>query len=211
MYSPRSFPYLQSSPPRSTRSKSEKMGTRARASPSPRSVMPVTVETNTQSMNKNMSISNIEAATTQPVVIPPRTPLKSATSTQTVRMRGQNGGRPARNSQSHDAKALPPAVAALQDPSRATQYPLCRLLWISRTLRSHHIGTTSVRQIRLAGSHCLSAERRLSHHHLKKIAYWTTRCYILVLMNAKTSSRQALANPSLRCLRTSGSGHSSRT
>ncbi|RII05619.1 hypothetical protein CUC08_Gglean010114 [Alternaria sp. MG1] len=89
------------------------MGTRARASPSPRSVMPVTVETNTQSMNKNMSISNIEAATTQPVVIPPRTPLKSATSTQTVRMRGQNGGRPARNSQSHDAKALPPAVAAL--------------------------------------------------------------------------------------------------
>ncbi|KNG52456.1 hypothetical protein TW65_00268 [Stemphylium lycopersici] len=49
----------------------------------------------------------------KPVGIPSRTPLKSASSTQTVRMRGEHGGRSARSSQSHDAKALPPAVAAL--------------------------------------------------------------------------------------------------
>jgi hypothetical protein len=121
MYSPRSFPYLQQSPPSPLSSRSEKMGARTRSSPSPRNPRPV--DTQTQSMNKSTSISNSEpkpaplqspaAVMSKPVVIPPRAPLKSATSTQTVRMRGQNGGRPARTPQSHDAKALPPAVAAL--------------------------------------------------------------------------------------------------
>ncbi|RMZ71347.1 Meiotically up-regulated [Pyrenophora seminiperda CCB06] len=125
MYSPRSFPYLQHSPPspRSTRSKSERMGTRTRSSPSPRSSRPVTVDTNTQFMTKDVaspphkaghSPAPAPATMTQPVGIPSRTPIKSAPSTQTVRMRGQNGGRPTRSSHSHhDAKALPPAVAAL--------------------------------------------------------------------------------------------------
>ncbi|KAH9871489.1 hypothetical protein IAQ61_005668 [Plenodomus lingam] len=49
----------------------------------------------------------------QPVVIPSRTPLKSLTSTQTVRARGHNGGRPSRSVKGHDPSAVPPAVAAL--------------------------------------------------------------------------------------------------
>ncbi|PSN66309.1 hypothetical protein BS50DRAFT_495518 [Corynespora cassiicola Philippines] len=50
----------------------------------------------------------------KPVVIPPRTPTRSATSTQTVRARGHNGGRPhQRSSKSHQSDAVPPAVAAL--------------------------------------------------------------------------------------------------
>jgi hypothetical protein len=47
-----------------------------------------------------------------PVVIPPRTPTRPS-SVQTVRMKGQNGGRPARSTKSHNPDALPPAVAAL--------------------------------------------------------------------------------------------------
>lgn len=49
----------------------------------------------------------------KPVVIPPRTPSKAVSTTQTVRTRGLNGGRPMRAAKSHDANAIPPAVAAL--------------------------------------------------------------------------------------------------
>ncbi|EDU48873.1 conserved hypothetical protein [Pyrenophora tritici-repentis Pt-1C-BFP] len=120
MYSPRSFPYLQPSPPSShtTRSKSEKMGTRTRSSPSPRSSRPVTVDTDTQFMNNDIPSLQHKAGQspvtmTKPVGIPPRSPMKSASSTQTVRMRGQSRSQSMRSAPSHDAKALPPAVAAL--------------------------------------------------------------------------------------------------
>jgi hypothetical protein len=49
----------------------------------------------------------------KPVVIPPRSSLRSATSTQSVRVKGQNGGRPTRPARAHDHDAIPPAVAAL--------------------------------------------------------------------------------------------------
>jgi hypothetical protein len=51
----------------------------------------------------------------KPVVIPPRSPARAGieTSTQTVRARGHNGGRPHRAPKSHRTDAIPPAVAAL--------------------------------------------------------------------------------------------------
>ncbi|KAF1973842.1 hypothetical protein BU23DRAFT_463453 [Bimuria novae-zelandiae CBS 107.79] len=51
----------------------------------------------------------------QPVVIPLRTPARTgtATATQTVKVRGHNGGRPQRASRNHKPDAIPPAVAAL--------------------------------------------------------------------------------------------------
>ncbi|OCK78392.1 hypothetical protein K432DRAFT_302099 [Lepidopterella palustris CBS 459.81] len=49
----------------------------------------------------------------KPVVIPPRTPTKCSISTQTVRARGQNGGRRPRIPNDHKPNAIPPAVAAL--------------------------------------------------------------------------------------------------
>lgn len=51
----------------------------------------------------------------KPVVIPPRTPIRTgtATSTQTVRARGHNGGRSLRTPKNHKPDAIPPAVAAL--------------------------------------------------------------------------------------------------
>jgi hypothetical protein len=118
MYSPRSYPYLQQSPPAPRRSTSEKMGTRtARNAPIPRtakSIEPPIVNKSqpTSSPDKRPTLS---AATmhSSPVVIPPRTPSKSSTSTQTLRTRGQNGGRPTRAPKSHDPNAIPPAVAAL--------------------------------------------------------------------------------------------------
>ncbi|KAF1847140.1 uncharacterized protein K460DRAFT_383633 [Cucurbitaria berberidis CBS 394.84] len=122
MYSPRSYPYLHPSPPSPRSRTSEKMGTRAsRNSPIPRSVKPI--EPPTPTINNTQSTSNSEPrpeqppttmlAHSQPVVIPPRMPLHSATSTQSVRARGHNGGRPTRSSKSHDPNAIPPAVAAL--------------------------------------------------------------------------------------------------
>ncbi|EUC47268.1 hypothetical protein COCMIDRAFT_90531 [Bipolaris oryzae ATCC 44560] len=136
MYSPRSFPYLQHSPPspRSSRSKSERMGTRLRSSPSPQNTRPVVADTPTQSTTiKHMvrpeqkpqsppASDRVPPTTTtttttptmsKPVGIPPRTPLKSSSSTQTSRMRTQQRHLSARTIHSHDAKALPPAVAAL--------------------------------------------------------------------------------------------------
>lgn len=49
----------------------------------------------------------------QPVVIPPRTPTRNPVSTQTVRVRGQNGERNTRTPANHQRDAIPPAVAAL--------------------------------------------------------------------------------------------------
>ncbi|KAF9700682.1 hypothetical protein EKO04_001756 [Ascochyta lentis] len=57
-----------------------------------------------------------------PVVIPPRTPTR-ASSTQTVRLSGQNGGRPARTPKSHNPDALPPAVAALLAITAIPRHP----------------------------------------------------------------------------------------
>jgi hypothetical protein len=54
-------------------------------------------------------------AHSKPVVIPPRSPARAGieTSTQTVRARGQHGGRSQRAPKNHKSDAIPPAVAAL--------------------------------------------------------------------------------------------------
>ncbi|KAF2126368.1 hypothetical protein P153DRAFT_377975 [Dothidotthia symphoricarpi CBS 119687] len=119
MMVPRSYPYLLHSPPRSTNS--EKMGNQtARNHISARSN---TISTEKPASNNTRTIPTSEPRAAQPsatmlpqskpVVIPHRTPLRSANSTQTVRMRGQNGGRPSRMSRDHNSGAIPPAVAAL--------------------------------------------------------------------------------------------------
>ncbi|KAL6709104.1 hypothetical protein ACN47E_001920 [Coniothyrium glycines] len=121
MYSPRSFPYLHRPSPSSRRSASDKMGTRpARTTPppsTPRPLEPQTAQKPQQPLSGPTPRPTLSAATmhsqSSPVVIPPRTPSKSAMSTQTIRARGQNGGRPTRLPKSHDASAIPPAVAAL--------------------------------------------------------------------------------------------------
>ncbi|KAF2873866.1 hypothetical protein BDV95DRAFT_489919 [Massariosphaeria phaeospora] len=61
------------------------------------------------------SVTPTAPAHSKPVVIPSRTParLATVTSTQTVRARGHNGGRPAPASQHHRPDSIPPAVAAL--------------------------------------------------------------------------------------------------
>ncbi|KAJ4984365.1 hypothetical protein SVAN01_10138 [Stagonosporopsis vannaccii] len=107
MISPRSFPYLQHSPPPARSNTAEKMGTRTARNPlAPRTTnpacTPVAPTAPAHDMLKHSS----------PVVIPPRTPTRPS-STQSVRVKGQNGGRPARSTKSHNPDALPPAVAAL--------------------------------------------------------------------------------------------------
>lgn len=120
MYSPRSFPYLQQSPPSPRRTVSEKMGTRAaKHTSTPRPLRPL----DTPAVNKRQPLSSTESrssspaatmhAHSSPVVIPLRSPSKSVTSTQTVRARGLHGARPSRLPKSHDSNAIPPAVAAL--------------------------------------------------------------------------------------------------
>ncbi|KAF2746067.1 hypothetical protein M011DRAFT_405151 [Sporormia fimetaria CBS 119925] len=52
-------------------------------------------------------------AHSKPVVIPPRTPTKTLSHSQTVRLRGHHGGRRTRTLKSHQPDAIPPAVAAL--------------------------------------------------------------------------------------------------
>jgi hypothetical protein len=51
----------------------------------------------------------------KPVVIPPRTPTRPGitAATQSLQVRGHNGGRPQRAHKSHNPDAIPPAVAAL--------------------------------------------------------------------------------------------------
>ncbi|KAI8932153.1 hypothetical protein NX059_011036 [Plenodomus lindquistii] len=142
MYSPRSFPYLQPSSPPTPRS--EKMAPRtARTRPiirhsktdSNTNTHTTTHTTHIESETNNHEKENqrpVMPATatmpphSQPVVIPSRTPLKSTTSTQTVRARGQNGGRPSRTSKSHDSTAVPPAVAALLAVTAIPKMPMRR-------------------------------------------------------------------------------------
>jgi hypothetical protein len=121
MYSPRSYPYLQPSPP-SPRSTSEKMGTRtARHSPSLRTakpaVKPIPTSTPSVSVSQSTTTQARPAATmhshSKPVVIPTRMPSRTTSAPQTVRARGHNGGRPSRTQSTHSQEAIPPAVAAL--------------------------------------------------------------------------------------------------
>jgi hypothetical protein len=121
MYSPRSYPYLHqsSSSPRST---SEKMGTRtARQSPTLRTVKPAVKPKQTSTPSVPVSDSSVKEARpatnmhshSQPVVIPSRMPSRTTSAPQTVRVRGNNGGRPSRTHSTHSQEAIPPAVAAL--------------------------------------------------------------------------------------------------
>ncbi|KAJ4308973.1 hypothetical protein N0V94_009140 [Neodidymelliopsis sp. IMI 364377] len=107
MISPRSFSYLQHAPPSPRSRPQDKMGTRSQRNPlSPRTTNPVHTPRSSAEPAADMLKHS------SPVVIPPRTPTR-ASSTQTVRVKGQNGGRPARSTKSHNPDALPPAVAAL--------------------------------------------------------------------------------------------------
>jgi hypothetical protein len=123
MYSPRSFPYLQQSPS-SQRSRTEKMGTRATRNPlSPRTVKPAEksvpsyiVPSKSPAEARAERPAGIMHTHSEPVIIPSRMSSRAATTTQTVRARGQNGGRPTRTHSAHSAhnpNAIPPAVAAL--------------------------------------------------------------------------------------------------
>ncbi|KAJ4343142.1 hypothetical protein N0V95_006714 [Ascochyta clinopodiicola] len=119
MISPRSFPYLQHPPP-STRKPQDKMGTRTLKNPrtplSQRTTNPACTPSTPSEPADNMLKHS------SPVVIPPRTPTR-ASSTQTVRVKGQNGGRPARSAKSHNPDALPPAVAALLAITAIPRHP----------------------------------------------------------------------------------------
>lgn len=121
MMVPRSYPYLHhsSSSPRNSPNL-DRMGTRTARNPlAARTVQsaekPLTMNTRPIPTSEPRALQ--PAATmlphSKPVVIPPRAPSRSANSTQTVRMRGQNGGRPSRSSKNHNANTIPPAVAAL--------------------------------------------------------------------------------------------------
>ncbi|KAK3213532.1 hypothetical protein GRF29_28g191473 [Pseudopithomyces chartarum] len=112
MMVPRSYSILQSTSSQPQRS-NEKMGVRSPRSP--------------PTLSKSMRVRNIEIRPdpapqqvtstplmhSQPVVIPPRTPSRNTTQTQTVKVRGTNGGRPQHSSRTHKSDAIPPAVAAL--------------------------------------------------------------------------------------------------
>ncbi|KAH9877739.1 hypothetical protein J1614_002956 [Plenodomus biglobosus] len=150
MYSPRSFAYLQPSSASSPRS--DKMASRtARSRPTARGTRPesktnshththtttTTTTTTTHIVDRTNAVDKenqrpMMPATTsmpphsQPVVIPSRYPLKSVTSTQTVRARGHNGGRPSHSSKTHDPSAVPPAVAALLAVTAIPKMPLRR-------------------------------------------------------------------------------------
>lgn len=104
MISPRSFPYLDHSSSPTT------MGTRSARNPL--LARPHRPE-HTRSSPPTLQPAANMLSHSKPVVIPPRSSLRTATSTQTVRVKGQNGGRPSRPARSHDHDAIPPAVAAL--------------------------------------------------------------------------------------------------
>lgn len=119
MMVPRSYPFLHQSPP-SPRTKSEKMGARsARPTSAPSKTMRPRPAQKTQEPVHTPEPKPAAAAApmhSKPVVIPPRTPTRAGTAvstTQTVRARGQNGGRPHRTHKNHKPDAIPPAVAAL--------------------------------------------------------------------------------------------------
>ena len=114
MMVPRSYRYLQrpSSPDRQT----EKMGLRTSKPPSvPTRTSSVPTEEKPAQTPKPppRMVSDPVPIHSKPVVIPPRTPTRSSISTQTVRARGQNGGRRPRVPEDHRQNGIPPAVAAL--------------------------------------------------------------------------------------------------
>lgn len=125
MMVPRSYPFLHSSSPSQSRRPQEKMGARSARPPSnkPRSILPEPKSEQMPAMLLHKSphalkqdsptIAPPTFTQSKPVVIPPRTPTKTSTSTQTVRVRGQNGGRTMRAPKNHRSDAIPPAVAAL--------------------------------------------------------------------------------------------------
>jgi hypothetical protein len=95
------------------------MGTRtsARTAPAPTRPMrlkPVEKGDETARLAPEPAVSAAHAHS-KPVVIPPRSPARAGieTSTQTVRARGQHGGRSQRAPKNHRSDAIPPAVAAL--------------------------------------------------------------------------------------------------
>lgn len=127
MMVPRSYLLHQSSSPPSSRRSSEKMGAR-----SPRTIPPTMTknrihpQTRKELRDPDMRASESKPsavvthtptsaphAQSKPVVIPPRTLTKSSTTTQTVSVRGRNGGRSMRTPKNHQSDAVPPAVAAL--------------------------------------------------------------------------------------------------
>lgn len=124
MMVPRSYPYLiQPTSNSPQRRRSEKMGAR-----SPRSSLSQSPSNKTRmepvdGAEKKEQVASkpehqpgppaVPMQQSKPVVIPPRTPLKTATSTQTVRARGYHGGRGPRAHKNHNSDAIPPAVAAL--------------------------------------------------------------------------------------------------
>ncbi|KAF1957756.1 hypothetical protein CC80DRAFT_33327 [Byssothecium circinans] len=149
MMVPRSFTYSShhsspsSSPPRTS---SEKMGMRkARASPVPRRFPTSQPPPSSTSSMEERQVSRAPEATpkatvpaampaatppmhSKPVVIPPRAPSRTGTapSTQTLRARGHNGGRPQRVPKTHKPEAIPPAVAALLAVTEIPKIPTRR-------------------------------------------------------------------------------------
>ncbi|KAF9736945.1 hypothetical protein PMIN06_010382 [Paraphaeosphaeria minitans] len=118
MMVPRSYPFLLQSPPKQ-HPHQEKMGAR---SPPPTSSCYKPMRVRTLELKDHPTPSpEPQRATSQapmhskPVVIPPRTPTRQATasSVQSVKVRGHNRGRPQRALDTHNPDAIPPAVAAL--------------------------------------------------------------------------------------------------
>lgn len=118
MMVPRSYPFLLQSPSKQ-QPKQEKMGAR---SPPPTSAYHKPMRLRTVEMKGDRTRSPEPQRTpspapihSKPVVIPPRTPTRpgAASTTQSVKLRGHNGGRPQRAHKSHNPDAIPPAVAAL--------------------------------------------------------------------------------------------------
>ncbi|KAF2466102.1 uncharacterized protein BDR25DRAFT_79416 [Lindgomyces ingoldianus] len=135
MMVPRSYPFLHQPAPSPDRRQSKKMGAR------PARTVPATSNSaRPQPAEKQETMCNIAVPKpvtptppvhSKPVVIPPRTPIRTLTSTQTqtVRARGQNGGRSQRVPANHKSDAIPPAVAALLAVTEIPPMPKRRRNW----------------------------------------------------------------------------------
>jgi hypothetical protein len=117
---PRSYPFrLQSSPPSPPHRPSEKMNVARPPRPAPSTSnipRPQMAEKRRNRMSRPwpQPIQDpTETMQSAPVVIPPRTPTKTSMSTQSMRVRGMNGGRGTPTSKNHRLDAIPSAVAAL--------------------------------------------------------------------------------------------------
>ncbi|KAJ4290306.1 hypothetical protein N0V90_010522 [Kalmusia sp. IMI 367209] len=84
-------------------------------SPKPMRVKSVEVRDERARSPESKRVTPAAPMHSKPVVIPPRTPARTgtATATQTVKVRGHNGGRPHHAPKKHNPDAIPPAVAAL--------------------------------------------------------------------------------------------------